>query len=145
MIGTAAAPDWLETPWLLSAFSETESEAVAQHKQFVAEGQGRPSPWQHLEHQLFLGSDALAQSMQRMIPRDKDLREVPQAKAPGPARSLARYAGSPPERDAAIAAAYGSGGYRMKEIGDYFGLHYSRVSRSVQAAEQSRPKATVKT
>jgi DNA-binding MarR family transcriptional regulator len=25
--------------------------------------------------------------------------------------------------------AYASGGYTMKEIGDYFGLHYSRISR----------------
>jgi putative transposase len=89
--------------------------------------------------------DAFAESMQRMILGDRDLREVPQAKSRGPARSLAHYARSHPDRDTAIAAAYGSGGYTMKEIGDYFGLHYSRVSRTVHAAEQSRPKAKVKT
>ena len=44
-----------------------------------------------------------------------------------------------------MAAAYASGGYTMEEVGDYFGLHYSRVSRVVQAAEQSRPNATVRT
>jgi len=27
--------------------------------------------------------------------------------------------------------AYKSGGYTLKEIGEYFGLHYSRVSRIV--------------
>ena len=44
-----------------------------------------------------------------------------------------------------IAAAYASGGYTMKEVGDYFGLHYSQVSRVVRATEQSRPRARVKT
>jgi len=145
MIGEAAAPDWLETRWVLSAFGETESEAVARYTQFVAEGEGRPSPWEQLKRQVFLGSDAFAESMQRMIPGDRDLREVPQAKARGPAPSLAHYARIYPDRDTAIAAAYGNGGYTMAEIGDYFGLHYSRVSRVVQAAEQARRKAKVTT
>ncbi len=34
----------------------------------------------------------------------------------------------------AIIAAYASGGYTMKEIGDYFGLHQSRISKIIRAA-----------
>lgn len=33
-----------------------------------------------------------------------------------------------------IAAAYASGGYTMREIGDYFGLHYSRISKILRRA-----------
>lgn len=48
-----------------------------------------------------------------------------------PSFSLAEM---PPDRNSAIIAADGSGAYSMKEIGDYFGLHYSRVSRIVRGA-----------
>ncbi len=34
-------------------------------------------------------------------------------------------------RNEAIRAAYASGGYTLKEVGDYFQLHYSRVSKIV--------------
>lgn len=145
MIGEATVPDWLETRWVLSAFGETEAEAVERYMPFVAQGKGQPSPWKQLKHQVFLGSDVFVESMQRLIPEDRDLREIPQAKARDPARPLAHYARSHPDRDSAIAAAYASGGYTLKDIGDYFGLHYSRVSRVVQAAEQSRTMAKDKT
>lgn len=94
MIGEAAAPDWLETRWVLSAFGETEAEAVTRYTQFVAEGQGQPPPWEQLkqQEQVFLGSDGFVDAMQRKIPRDRDLREVPQAKARDPARPLAHCA-----------------------------------------------------
>ncbi|MEA3278662.1 MAG: hypothetical protein U9Q81_25865, partial [Pseudomonadota bacterium] len=58
---------------------------------------------------------------------------------------LARVVHEHPDRDRAIAAAYASGGYTMQEIGDYFGLHYSRISKIVQAASGARAKAKGKT
>jgi len=36
------------------------------------------------------------------------------------------------DRDQAIKAAYASGGYTMQEIGDYFALHQSRISKIVR-------------
>ncbi|NEV63098.1 addiction module toxin RelE, partial [Thiorhodococcus minor] len=42
--------------------------------------------------------------------------------------------------DQAIAAAYASGGYTLKQIGDHFGLHYARISRIVRAAEKAKGK-----
>ncbi|RVU30847.1 addiction module toxin RelE, partial [Rheinheimera riviphila] len=33
--------------------------------------------------------------------------------------------------DEAIQVAYQSGSYTLQELGDYFGLHYSRISRIV--------------
>jgi hypothetical protein len=83
--------------------------------------------------------------MRRKIPADRDLREVPQAKARPPAKPLPEYARQHPQRDRAIAAAYASGGYTMQDIGDYFGLHYSRVSKIVRAESQYRSRAKGKT
>ena len=44
-------------------------------------------------------------------------------------KSISEYADESTSRNMAIYEAYSSGGYSMKEVGDYFGLHYSRVSR----------------
>ena len=41
-----------------------------------------------------------------------------------------------PDRDEAMARAYASGAYSMKEIGDLFGVHYMTVSRAVRRLEE---------
>lgn len=80
--------------------------------------------------------------MIRKVPR---VHEVPQSKARPRAQPLAAYVRANAERDRAIAYAYASGGYTMQEIGDYFGLHYSRVSKIVRAEAQERRRAKGKT
>ena len=145
MIGEEAPPEWLETRSILGAFGATESEAVEGYVRFVAEGEGQPSPWKQLKQQVFLGSDAFVESMQRRVPQDRDLREVPQAKPRAVPRALADYARRYPDRDRAIAAAYASGGYTMREIGDHFGLRYSRISKILGTLASTGPEARRKT
>jgi REP element-mobilizing transposase RayT len=145
MVGEAAAPQWLQRRCILALFGETEGEAVAHYARFVAEGKGQPAPWERLKQQVFLGSDAFVEAMRRKVPTDRDLREVPQARARPPAKPLAEYARKHPQRDRAIAAAYASGGYTMQDIGDYFGLHYSRVSKIIRAESQRPSRAKGKT
>ena len=41
------------------------------------------------------------------------------------------------DRDAAMRAAYASGGYSLAQIGAHFGVHYVTVSRAVAGAEAS--------
>ena len=79
---------------------------------------GRASAGRYMP-QVFLGSDAFVESMRRKIPRDKDLREIPQAMARPAVKALADYAREYPEHHGAIAAAYGSGGYTLQDIGDF--------------------------
>jgi putative transposase len=43
-------------------------------------------------------------------------------------------------RDEAVFDAYASGGYRLKEIRDHFGLHYSRVSHIVKQQRLTKNK-----
>lgn len=145
MLGKQSAPEWLETRWILAAFGEREAEAVEGYVRFVAEGKGQPSPWEQLKHQVFLGSDAFVESMRCKVPGSRDLREIPQTKARPTAKPLSYYARHHANRDRAIAAAYASGGYTMQDVGDFFGLHYSRVSKIIQAADQARVKARRRT
>ena len=96
----------------------TLGEAVEAYKSFIAAGKGAPSPWESLKQQVFLGSDAFVEAMQRKVPQDRDLREVPQAKRRPVPRSLPDYERANADRNQAIKAAYASGGYTMQEIGD---------------------------
>lgn len=41
-------------------------------------------------------------------------------------------------RDEAMARGYASGAYTMKEIGDFFGVHYMTVSRAIEKHERTR-------
>ena len=138
--GDAPCPDWLRRDWLLSAFGSTEQAAVAAYRRFVAEGVGQPGPWEHLRHQVFLGSETFVEHLRRKLPRDRDLSEVPRAQRRSLPKPLPDYARMHPDRNEAIAAAYASGGYTLKTIGDYFGLHYAQISRIVRRTQDAKNK-----
>jgi hypothetical protein len=58
---------------------------------------------------------------------------------------LPEYDRAHADRDQAIKAAYASGGYTMRAIGDYFGLHHSRISKIVRDVPRRPSGAQVKT
>jgi hypothetical protein len=65
------------------------------------------------------------------------LREVPRVQRRHLARPLSYYAGIFPDRREAMARAFLSGVYTMREIAEHFGVHYSTVSRAVGSLEVS--------
>lgn len=140
MVGQAPVPPWLTTDWVLSAFARRKTDAIDRYKAFVAEGKNQPSPWESLRNQIFLGDDRFVEEMQGLVAEARDLTEVPSTQRRPVAKPLAHYAGKHRDRDEAIVAAYASGGYGLKEIGEHFGLHYSRVSRIVRAHEKAKGK-----
>lgn len=140
MAGQAAVPAWLATDWLLPAFSRRKSDAIEQYKGFVAAGKNQPSPWESLKNQIFLGTDAFVEEMQAKFADKRDLSEVPSLQRRSVPKPIAYYEGLYRDRDRAIAEAYASGGYGLKEIGAHFGLHYSRVSRIVRATRRQRAR-----
>jgi len=140
--GAREAPSWLHTDWLLAAFGSRLSSARKQYRQFVADGKNQSSPWDSLRNQVFLGSEEFVDGLRKKIEADRDLSEIPRSQRRKRPRSLEHYAKSSDTRDESIVAAYASGGYSMKQIGEYHELHYSRVSRIIAA---NRPKAKGKT
>lgn len=129
-VGLVETPDWLDTDWILSQFGRARSVATRRFRRFVESGRDQPAPWERLCNQVFLGSEAFVERMQAHIHElEGDLSEVPAGQRRAPVASLEDYREQCGSRDEAIATAYASGGYSMKEIGRYFGLHYSRVSR----------------
>lgn len=126
--GEQSNPSWLNTDWLLAGFSQRKSIAIEKYKQFVSEGKGQPSPWEQLKNQIFLGDEKFVQSMQNHIEMDKGLSEIPLSQRRPIPKPLSYYAEKHNIRNDAIVFAYASGGYSLKELGDYFKLHYSTVS-----------------
>jgi len=133
--GQASVPGWLQIDWLLAAFGNRKAVAITAYKKFVTEGKGQPSPWGLLTNQVYLGDEAFVEKMQRLMDGDRDLSEIPSSQRRAVPKSLSYYQSSGKDRDDAINKAYASGGYSMREIGDYFGLHYSRVSRILGRAQ----------
>jgi putative transposase len=128
MAGQAKAEACLDVDWLLASFGGIKSNAINAYRRFISEGKGQPSPWKELKNQVYLGSDHFVTSMVALIDGSKELDEVPSSQRRPKPMSLEYYERQSETRNEAIAAAYGSGGYTLKEVGEYFGLHYSTVS-----------------
>jgi len=139
MVGEEPAPAWLETDWVLGQFDQERSRARVGYAAFVREGVGRPNVWEGLRHQVFLGSETFVQRHCASSRPPERLREVPRAQRRPLAKPLADFARRYPDRREAMARAFQTGVYSMQEIADYFGAHYSTVSRAVRRleAEQS--------
>ena len=135
--GLSEVPPWLHADWLLSAFSSRRKQATTAYASFVAEGKNQPSPWEQLRNQIFLGTEAFVVSMLGKIPADSVLRGVPAVQRRAMPPSLSQLAAHRP-RDEAIRLAHASGGYSLQQIGDHFGLHFSRVSQIARAGRDSK-------
>jgi putative transposase len=133
--GQKDKPDWLQTDFTLSQFSAQRARAIPKYVTFVHEGNRLPSVWSQLQGQIYLGSKAFVEKMQAEIEKKPALTEVPRAQRRALVRALADYAQAYP-RDEAIAIAYLSGQHTMAAIADYFGVHYTTVSRLVKVYEE---------
>ncbi|GAB2914920.1 REP-associated tyrosine transposase [Rheinheimera gaetbuli] len=129
-MGLRTSPRWLATDALLEMFSKQRETAREKYAVFVQQGNGLPV-WDKLTNQVFLGSDKFVQSHLTLLNEPDKLADIPKKQRSVVAKTLKDYELSAKTRNEAIAAAYDSGAYTLKEIGSHFGLHYSRVSRVV--------------
>lgn len=131
--GFKKAESWLMVNWLLALFSGKKGTAVKNYSEFVSEGRNQPSPWDELKNQIYLGSSDFVDEMQSKVAQEINLSDIPLSQARPVAKPINYYSKKYFGRDKAIYHAYLSGGYSMKAIGEYFNLHYSRVSRILKA------------
>ena len=131
-IGQSKRPGFLNVDWVLAAFGKRKSLVIEKYKKFIFDGKGQASPWTRLQNQVFLGGSQFVKDMQSRIDEDKDLSEIPASQRRCIAKPLGYYVAMSQNRNSAIYEAYRSGGYTLKQIGDYFDLHYSSVSGIVR-------------
>jgi len=126
--------------WLLSSFAKTRKIAIERYRKFVSQGKNQPSPWENLKNQIFLGTEQFVENMQCRLNLNQQLGEIPKAQRRKEPKPLDYYSKKFRERNQSIIMAYQSGGYSMKEVGDYFGIHYSSVSKIIKQAVDSQFK-----
>ena len=127
-------PSWMETDWILSQFSQNRKDAIAQYINFIRDGIGLPTIWGEIKKQIYLGSDNFVRDMLEDIEKSNlENKEIPRLQRRAIAKSLAEYENVSINRNEAIRVAFASGAYTMKAIGNYYGLHYTSVSRIVNS------------
>jgi REP element-mobilizing transposase RayT len=136
--GLELPPAWLCIDWLLAQLAIQQSNAQERYRSFVEAGIGQPTVWSNLRQQIYLGEERFVQRMHKRLP-EKDLSETPRAQRQRAPKALAVYAQGR-DRNAAMVAAYRSGGYSLAAIARHFRVHYSTVSRVVRAAEEGAAK-----
>jgi len=132
MTGQAESPEWMHVSWLLSQFGNTKKEAYTAYARFVQDGTGRSSPLKDVQEQAFLGDNDFLLELQEVRNQTRSLDEIPKVERRQVQMSLEQFRDEYPDRDKAMAAAYLSMAYTMKEIGAFFGVHYMTVSRAVK-------------
>lgn len=135
MIGEEGAPVWLETDWILGQFSRQRKRAIDKYIDFVRAGFRLPSIWNSLQNQIFLGTEKFIHKQQKLIDKKASVGEIPRLQRRKIPRSLDYYGNKYKDQKKAICNAYLSGGYTLKEVGKYFGKHYSTISRIVKEGE----------
>ena len=91
MVGKHAAPDWLETDWLLSHFSKQRKRARSKYIDFVRAGVGLPSIWDNLQHQIYLGGENFIKRHKKEMEKLESLDDIPAVQKRAQAKSLRYY------------------------------------------------------
>jgi len=134
-VGIAKKPEFLTSDWLLSTFGGDRASACREFRHFVVSGIGGESPWIDLKNQIYLGKEEFIKEMQRHIPKDQRLQDIPKKQKRPLAKALGFYTDRYVEKEKAMVEAYRSGAYSMREIGDFFGVSRMTVSRAVKKGE----------
>ncbi|MDP1950452.1 MAG: hypothetical protein Q8K59_05045 [Nitrosomonas sp.] len=98
------------------------------YRQFVLEGvQHQPEIWSNLKGQIYLGNKAFVAEMQKRIGKEKDDLNIPRQQKRPIAKPLAEIAAQHKDRKTAIIAAYKTGAYSQREIGEFYQLHPTTI------------------
>jgi REP element-mobilizing transposase RayT len=135
--GMRKAPDYLTTDWILGLFHQKKPEAQKLYRKFVRAGIGLNSPWEDLHGQILLGEEKFVDSHRDLLHDKQPVKEIPRTQ---------RYLNRPKlsklfttgrnkaERNEQIHRAHIQHGYTLKSIADHLGIHYTTVSKVIQAA-----------
>jgi REP element-mobilizing transposase RayT len=139
MTGEAPVPDWLSSDYLLFQFSVQRKTAIRKYREFVQEGLKLGPIWPQLNNQIYLGDEEFVERIQQYIkPQRKGALQIPKVQKRPVAKTIRDYEKLSTGRDEAIVSAYASGAYSYQELGDYFGLHFTRIGRIVRNSRKAK-------
>lgn len=134
--GLASAPPWLRSDFVLAHFSKQRKTAIHKYEAFVQEGLKNPPIWLELKNQVYLGDEAFIDRVQKKMAGKHNDIQIPKVQKRPMAKSLTEYAKNSRSRDEAIVNAYASDAYSYQQLGENFGLHFTRIGKIVRDARQ---------
>lgn len=132
-IGQCECPKWLAADNLLAEFHNQRIEAMRLYQKFVNQGIGRPFSGK-ITQQTYLGNEAFVNDVQKHIDtQQSNSIHITQLSKKAPKKTIEEIISTVPERKEAMNAIYKTGHYTMFEIAQYYGVHYSTVSRAIRS------------
>ncbi len=127
----------LTTEWILSQFSDDLKRATVLYRRFV--GQGRDvEVWDRVRGGVLMGSERFVKAMSPLLREAGQHKEIPRRERWVSRPSLEQLfanVSSKEDRDAKIHEATRVYEYKLAELQEYLGLHYSTISRIAARSE----------
>ena len=139
--GIDKKPKFLTTKWILSQFSQTQGRAQSLYETFVQQGIGKESPFNELKGRIILGKDRFIEKIREHIEKRGQIGEVSRVERFATRLRLDEIFEEGIDkgvRDRKIYIAHVRYGYKLKEIADYLGIHYSTVSKALKRYQESK-------
>ena len=143
--GNSKGISCLTTEWILLQFGSKPKEAKKRYREFVYAGVKEETPIKKVRGQVFLGEESFIEKLTEYI-RDKEkLREIPKVQRYIARPSLGKIFKDRSVEDNSVYKAHVIYGYTLREIAEYFDVHYSTISRSVKRGMKINEKCYCKT
>ena len=128
--GQIGVPTFLQVDWILAQFDAKRSRATNAYKHFVRQGRG-VGVWDALRAGSLLGSEEFVESMRPRLmetPLDQNVLRRERDAARPSLRELFQQIRSRRDRDRLIRAAVRVHHYKLQEVADHLGLHFTTIS-----------------
>ncbi|MBT4162648.1 MAG: addiction module toxin RelE [Gammaproteobacteria bacterium] len=136
LAGQVKVPTLLHKDDVLANFSKRDKDAQRKYREYVKQGMGMESPLASRTSQVLLGSTKFLNEMQPILQGERLSKRGPKsAKRRRSLNVLFKKVDvkTRPERNELIKKAHLDHGYTLMEIGDHLGLHYTTVSKVINA------------
>ncbi len=128
--GQVEAPEFLHTDWILAQFDSNRDRAARAYRRFVRQGRGI-DVWEGLRAGSLLGSEDFVERMRPRLldtPLDQNVLRRERDAARPSLKEIFQSVADRRDRDARIHDAVRLHHYRLQEVADHLGLHFTTIS-----------------
>jgi len=133
LMGLVEAPQWLESETVLGHFGKQKKRSQTALTKAIAALDKDYNINDSIRGQILLGSDSFVKKWQKQLATGKVMEKARRRQAKQ-VKPLSDYEKSCKNAKNAMIKAYKTGNYTLQEVGEYFDVHYSTVSRAVKQA-----------
>lgn len=124
--GLTPVPELLTIDWILQQFGSHRGDAHRRYREFVLRSDDQPSPWDNLGGGVLLGDEEFVDRFQPHLSEQRDFEEIPRAQRFAHRPTLANLLTTNLcHRTEAARQAHVDWGYTLKEIAQFWGIHYA--------------------